>query len=841
MNRVLHITPHLGGGVGRALAGMVAAQKQHHSAWKHEICCLEVPEKVVAADELIALGCGVHIAPDDSFLDQKINEADIVQIEWWQHPALYQRLCNRPLPSMRLLTWVHVNGLSTPLIPPGIVHASHIIAFTSASTLSCPNLQSVLNKTEKATVINSCAGFPQIEPVNRSANEPLKAGYLGSLNFSKLNPDFVAYLAAIEDTIFSIDIYADRLHLELLQEQAKECGRPQLLNFLGYTADPVGALARMNVMPYLLNPHHYGTTENALLEAMASAVVPVVLDHPVEKIIVQDQVTGLVVSNSRQFAQAMEYLNANPGQRVKLGQAASDWVRRNFSSPGISAKFDQAFSSLMNRDKSIIDFTGALGTSSTEWFLAGQSDPDIFLNNKPLPSSKSDKRPTFFEKTKGSVQHFSQTFPHNDDLKKWAQRIQRMDMKFFPCSVCQSPNDDNLLEMETGNLDGSTLYSTVRLACCQQCGHVYNNITEDELNGLYQYYNEEYAPINLKASGSKGDRPGSADSLTSARYLQMYGFVEEYLKPDHRVLDVGCAVGGFLQFLKTKGFHDLAGVDMANNYVEQARKNTGCTVEHGQAESLPFEEDQFDFLVLEQVMEHLINPGLAFREAARVMRKNGILCIGVPDAARYSDEPYFDYYWVLLREHIQHFDTPHLKQLAQNEGFELLSSHQTNHDVMSDKMVMPTLYGIFRLTGQPSTQNTSGSNSQELKQTMAHYLAQQAQLLSRRQTTLEEFSVNQKPVYAWGIGREFEYLHESTKLSQCNLKGLIDLNTLKQATHTIAGMSIGPAQILKDAPDDSVLLVTAVAHTEAVVDSALALGFKGQIITLIDNGVNSPT
>jgi L-malate glycosyltransferase len=832
LKKVLHITPHLGGGVGRALAGVARAHQQFESSWHHDFACLEIPEKTGIVKELKDLGCGFHAAPDNAKLAELIRATDVVQVEWWHHPVLFQRLCSEPLPPMRLVVWCHVNGLSTPLIPASLLQVSHRTLLTSPCTLEAENLAEILKlQPSEVGVIHSCAGFlPAVEDL-RSPSGPMQAGYLGSLNFSKLNPRFIEFLAAVKLPHFSISLFGDNLNLETLSRQAHEQNCCGVFRYKGYTSKPEAVLAGINVMPYLLNPSHYGTTENALLEAMAAAVVPVVLDHPVERSLVQDKITGLVVRTPKEFGAAMKFLWENPHQRDMMGKAAAQMVREKFTLEKTSSEFDHHLNALLDRPREEVDFGKALGTSAAQWFLAGMDSPEVFLQDAPLPPADSPNRPAYHEITKGSIAHFHHYFPQDADLTRWARRLQRNPMPFFPCSVCNSSQSDSLLTLETGNLDGSPLYPEVRLVCCKSCGHVYNHISQSELDGLYEYYNEEYAPINLKVSQSSGDRPGSSDALTSTRFNQLFGYLENYLKPDHDFLDVGCAAGGFLTFLKDRGFNSLTGVDMTDNYVDQARKTTSFQIEKGLAEALPFEDDSFDFLVLEQVMEHLINPGQAFQEAGRVLRRGGFLCIGVPDAACYGDRQFFDYYWVLLREHLQHFDINHLQQLAHEEGFELLDFHQTDHQVMSERMVMPTLYGVFAWKGKGEAQPKVTGHQDDLKKSMTQYLAKEADHLEQRRLLVQQLEKDQVPVYAWGVGREFEYLHAAAGLHRCRLEGLIDLNSLKQEKHTVDGIPVSSAEILKDAPANAVLLVTAVAHTAPVMKAAEDSGFQGRIIT----------
>ena len=90
------------------------------------------------------------------------------------------------------------------------------------------------------------------------------------------------------------------------------------------------------------------------------------------------------------------------------------------------------------------------------------------------------------------------------------------------CPICQAPDSETLLILNCGNIDNSKLYPAVKLKACLHCGHTFNELSQNELAGLHHYYNDEYAPTNLNAIDMQGDRPGSADNLTSDRYNQLY-------------------------------------------------------------------------------------------------------------------------------------------------------------------------------------------------------------------------------------------------------------------------------------------------------------------------------
>lgn len=387
-------------------------------------------------------------------------------------------------------------------------------------------------------------------------------------------------------------------------------------------------------------------------------------------------------------------------------------------------------------------------------------------------------------------------------------------MSRLSCPVCRDSSPRNLLSLDCGNLDGSSLYPTVRLMACSVCGHHFNDLSPNEVAGLGRYYNNEYAPANLNSVVKEGDLPGSTGKFTSDRYDQLYRLIAPHVKANGAVLDVGCAVGGFLNFLKTRGYSRLYGVDVTQAYVEAAREKNH-EIQLGDAESLPFDAWMFDALVVEQVLEHLVNPVMAFREAARVLKPGGVLCIGVPDAARYGDLYYFDFYWLLMREHIQHFDITSLKRLAYSEGFDLIGYQQTAHPIMGEKMVMPNLSAVFRKRSDGEAHG-SPCTFEPPSVSLENYVQAETERLEQRRQALSLIAASGRPVYVWGVGREFLYLYEAAGLKNCALAGLVDMNPFKRKTATMNGQNILSPEILSGASRDACLLITAIAHGASI-------------------------
>lgn len=421
--KVLHITAHLGGGIGKALSGLVL-NTPPDSGVSHSIVCLESPHKKQFLEQLIDSGCFVSIAPDHAVLAGLIERSDIVQLEWWGHPVTIATLCGGSLPPMRLLVWCHVSGIHTPTIPAPLIKAAQCCIFTSPCSYEAAEVMQLLpSHRDRMDVIYSAGGFNGLIAPDRRNNDSLVAGYLGSLNFAKLHPRYIEYLSAVTIPDFTVRMIGDIANRDILEQQCLEAGRPGLLDFRGYATDVYTELAAINVLPYILNPQHYGTTENALLESMVMGVVPVVLDNPAERCLVKDGVTGLIIRTPQEFGDAVAWLANNPMSRRDIVRRMVSSVRDQFAVCKMTEAFNRHYTSVNAMDKKIISFDTIFGKNPYEWFLASQRRRDLFTSDEDLGEIDELTLPGLMEKSKGSVFHYLSCFPEEPQLHDWANKL----------------------------------------------------------------------------------------------------------------------------------------------------------------------------------------------------------------------------------------------------------------------------------------------------------------------------------------------------------------------------------------------------------------------------------
>jgi SAM-dependent methyltransferase len=137
-------------------------------------------------------------------------------------------------------------------------------------------------------------------------------------------------------------------------------------------------------------------------------------------------------------------------------------------------------------------------------------------------------------------------------------------------------------------------------------------------------------------------------------------------------LDVGCGVGCLLNCAKERGF-TAQGVEISPWAAGFAREKTGLDVVTGSLEEAAYHSDMFDVVVVNHVLEHVPDPGTLLREIQRIVKPDGLVVVGVPNAgsimARLAGAQ-----WASLRpeEHRWHFTPDTIKALVRKEGFLLL-------------------------------------------------------------------------------------------------------------------------------------------------------------------------
>jgi len=139
-----------------------------------------------------------------------------------------------------------------------------------------------------------------------------------------------------------------------------------------------------------------------------------------------------------------------------------------------------------------------------------------------------------------------------------------------------------------------------------------------------QYLKDYYA--NYDEDGRLGKRRGAFEFLTTMRYI------EKYLKPGDRILEIGAATGRYSHTLAQMGYN-VDAIELLEHHIEIFRKNTqpdeNITITQGNALDLSaFNDNIYDITLLLGPLYHLYtqeDKRQAIDEAIRVTKHGGII------------------------------------------------------------------------------------------------------------------------------------------------------------------------------------------------------------------------
>ena len=423
--KLLHITTHMGGGVGHAISDLVVSDKRN----KHEIYLLQQPEKTHYVKKCTEHKINVY-GEGNSIKELMLN-VDIVILHWWHHPLMYKFLCNFPKAEIRLVLWSHVSGCTYPFLSYDFINKFDKVLITSKYSLENNYWQD-----RKDTIISKMKlvyGMGEIKKLkkrdNYKNNEIIKVGYVGTLSKSKLHPDFVITCKKILESIPDLEFYiiGDKNGGEWINKEAVELGIKDKIHLIGYVEDINEWLLQFDIFGYLLNPDHYGTTENSILEAMTTGLPIVLLNQATEKYIVKHLEDGILADDIEDYAKQIIKLAGNINLRENLGIKASINVMNKFSFRNNQINFLQGMEEVKEKNKKIVSFQDVLGKEPYEWFLSGVNPEDkknFTLKNMKKLKELIKTKYIFFEKTKSSVIHFANTYPEDKILQVWKDELE---------------------------------------------------------------------------------------------------------------------------------------------------------------------------------------------------------------------------------------------------------------------------------------------------------------------------------------------------------------------------------------------------------------------------------
>jgi SAM-dependent methyltransferase len=204
---------------------------------------------------------------------------------------------------------------------------------------------------------------------------------------------------------------------------------------------------------------------------------------------------------------------------------------------------------------------------------------------------------------------------------------------------------------------------------CAGCGHIFLvcGLTARQLGDLYtNYYPRKSLDINKYHAYVEQD-----GFLAWINGLGSSAF--RWVPVGVRVLDVGCGFGESIGYHAARGC-DVYGVEADEN-IRRVIEKFGYKIHVGLFDENIYERDFFDYVTMDQVIEHVTDPITALQGIERILKPGGVVILSTPNANGWGAN-LFKKRWINWHApyHLQFFSNHSIRIAAEKAGLVLTST-----------------------------------------------------------------------------------------------------------------------------------------------------------------------
>jgi FkbM family methyltransferase len=382
-----------------------------------------------------------------------------------------------------------------------------------------------------------------------------------------------------------------------------------------------------------------------------------------------------------------------------------------------------------------------------------------------------------------------------------------------PCPVCESTGAREVLHRQ--KFFEGPLGDGYDVVVCGNCGAGFADgiPTQAELD---HYYAERSKYTYAHAGG-----------VESPYDFRRFEIIADQLEPylpskEARILDIGCATGGLLSRMKSRGYHHLCGSDPSPACGGAAWRLHGIEVRTATLAEHAAWTEKFDVILLVGVLEHVNDVRNALRSISSLLRPGGIFYCAQPDVESFTECHNAPYQQFSL-EHVNFFSRASLTRLMASMGLAPRATWRWMIEWRGG--ITDSVVSALFIAGATSIARDTVSGP-ALRNYITRCAAQDRLIAKAIDAALSAG----EPWIVWGAGTLTRRLLASGRLSQTKIVAFVDTNPALCGT-TLAGSPVISPKELDGYPGP--ILVCSVTFEREIVDFIRnQLKLKNRILTL---------
>lgn len=211
-----------------------------------------------------------------------------------------------------------------------------------------------------------------------------------------------------------------------------------------------------------------------------------------------------------------------------------------------------------------------------------------------------------------------------------------------------------------------------RISQCKSCGLIIQDArrTAKEID---RYYNEEYQTTNSLDSG-KEQSPREHFDARLKTIQSIVGRLNKFLRPDMRVLEIGCGAGELLYSIRPY-VGDVIGVELSKGFVDFMNKELSIEAYAEDVNNIDFRTKKFDLIISIATLDHLPDPLRTLEAIKRLLSGRGKVYIELPNLnealnfylPEQNRKAFNKFFW--HKAHFFYFTPDTLSRIMEKAGF----------------------------------------------------------------------------------------------------------------------------------------------------------------------------
>lgn len=153
----------------------------------------------------------------------------------------------------------------------------------------------------------------------------------------------------------------------------------------------------------------------------------------------------------------------------------------------------------------------------------------------------------------------------------------------------------------------------------------------------------------------------------------------DYERSNLSILDVGCGIGADFYYIKNKNYNaELCGVELDKNTAELAKLIADVRNENLETISIPEWEHKFDYIVMGDIIEHLVDPWSALKKLKVMLKSDGCIIASIPNIMNVvtmyhilSGKFTYEDSGILDRTHMRFFTKYEIEKMFNDCGYDI--------------------------------------------------------------------------------------------------------------------------------------------------------------------------